>query len=91
MNTVNEQNMLFVRHHYTCDRADTQFWVDYKNNPLPEKLASLYDESGICRIPMSNMEMKEKVAHRLNISSFNWDSWQTIHKGKSNIYTNTLI
>lgn len=91
MLNYNEQNMLFVRHHYTCDRVDTQFWIDYKNLPLPEKLAILYDSLGVCKLPTKNIKVKDKFAHHLNISSFNWDSWQTIHKGKSNIYTNTLI
>lgn len=91
MLNVNEQNMLFVRHHYICDRVDTQFWIDYKNNPLPEKLLSLYDEYGASKIPTNNHKIKEMFAHDLNISAFNWDSWQTIHKGKSKIYSNNLI
>jgi len=88
---VNEQNMLFVRHHYTCGREDTQFWIDYKNKPLPEKLLNFYNSNGKFTIPTNNLKVKQKIAHELNISNFNWDSWNTIHKGKSIIYTNNLI
>jgi tryptophan halogenase len=91
MLNVNEQNMLFVRHHYTCDREDTQFWVDYKNKSLPEKLLNFYNSNGKFTIPTSNLKVKQKIAHELNISNFNWDSWNTIHKGKSLTYTNNLI
>ena len=87
----NEQNLLFVRHHYTCDREDTQFWIDYKNKPLPDKLLKLYNSNGGFNGPIKNIEVKEMFAHESNISTFNWDSWLTIHKGKSKIYNNTLI
>jgi tryptophan halogenase len=87
----NEQNLLFVRHHYTCDREDTQFWIDYKNNPLPEKLLKLYDSNGRFNVPNNNLKVKEKIAHELNISNFNWDSWNTVHRGKNKIYNNTLV
>jgi hypothetical protein len=80
-----------VRHHYTCDREDTQFWVDYKNKSLPEKLLNFYNSNGKFTIPTSNLKVKQKIAHELNISNFNWDSWNTIHKGKSLTYTNNLI
>jgi tryptophan halogenase len=87
----NEQNLLFVRHHYICDRIDTQFWIDYKNNPLPDKLSNIYDTKRRFITPTSNLKVKEMFAHELNISTFNWDSWHTIHKGKSKIYSNNLI
>jgi tryptophan halogenase len=87
----NEQNLLFVRHHYTCDREDTQFWIDYKNNSLPEKLLKLYDSNGRFNVPNNNLKVKEKIAHELNISNFNWDSWNTVHRGKNKIYNNTLV
>jgi tryptophan halogenase len=91
MFNYNEQNMLFVRHHYTCDRLDTKFWVDYKNTPLPDKLAKLYNEQGAFNFPTHNLKVKEMLAHDLNFSNFNWGSWQTIHKGKSGIYTKNLV
>lgn len=35
---INEQNMIFVKYHYMCDRMDSQFWIDNANGPVPEKL-----------------------------------------------------
>jgi tryptophan halogenase len=86
----NEQNMLFVRHHYTCDRYDTKFWKDYKLRRKPKKLLKLYDDNGKF-MNYRNYELKRIFVHKDNISSFNWDSFYTIYKGKSNKYTNLLV
>jgi tryptophan halogenase len=84
MLNINEQNMLFVRHHYTCDRVDTEFWRHYKNLPLPNKLMELYDDNNNFK-NLRNMELKNKLSHNgEGVSNFNWDSWFTIHKGKFN-------
>jgi tryptophan halogenase len=91
MLNINEQNMLFVRHHYTCDRVDTQFWLDYKNNPLPEKLKEFYNPNDNTFKVLRNLQLKDKLAYDVNISSFNWDSWSTVHKGKSKKYMKNLI
>ena len=47
MKSVNEQNMLFIRHHYDCDRNDTEFWKKYKDIDRPELLERLYTDNGI--------------------------------------------
>jgi tryptophan halogenase len=38
MDSINLQNMLFIRHHYNCSRNDTPFWKLYRNTELPERL-----------------------------------------------------
>ena len=43
---ITEQNMLFVRYHYMCDRNDSEFWKFYKNKPLPNKLQNLLKKDG---------------------------------------------
>jgi tryptophan halogenase len=44
VNKVNLQNMLFIRHHYRCNREDTQFWKKYKESTLHQKLNDVYDK-----------------------------------------------
>lgn len=37
-----EQCMLFIRHHYYCNRLDSRFWNDYNKLKLPTKLSQIY-------------------------------------------------
>lgn len=39
----NFQNMMFIRHHYNCDRDDTEFWKMYKFKKIPNTLKEIYD------------------------------------------------
>jgi tryptophan halogenase len=41
INSINLQNMLFIRHHYNCSRNDTIFWKNYKNLELPTELKNI--------------------------------------------------
>ena len=90
MYNVNEQNMLFVRHHYACDRYDTKFWKDYRLRRLPKKLLELYDGSGRF-INNKNRDLRRILGNDTNITVFNEASWWTVHKGKSNKFTKNLI
>jgi hypothetical protein len=40
---LNEQNSMFIRFHYLCERNDTPFWIDAFNAPIPEKLKKMLD------------------------------------------------
>jgi len=40
---INEQNSMFIRFHYLCERNDTPFWIDAFNAPIPEKLKKMLD------------------------------------------------
>ncbi len=93
MFNYNEQNMLFVRHHYHCDRYDTKFWRDYRVRKKPEKLLKIFNEDvlGGQYIAKGNIELQKIFGHTDNISSFHESSWNTIYKGKSNKFKNNLI
>jgi len=86
MFNVNEQNMLFVRHHYNCDRDDTKFWTDYKLNTQPQKLLDLYDENGKFTSPNEESLVKHLTYKGIGVSNFNRGSWYTVHKAKCNLY-----
>ncbi len=90
MFNVNEQNMLFIRHHYTCDRYDTKFWKDYKIRSKPKKLLALYDDSGKF-LNLTNSKLREILGDDVNPISFIDASWYTVYKGKSNNFKSVLI
>jgi tryptophan halogenase len=90
MFNFNEQNMLFIRHHYTCDRYDTKFWRDYKLRRKPKKLLALYDDSGQF-LNLRNGKLREILGTDKNPITFIDASWYTVYKGKSNKFKNILI
>ena len=57
---VLEQNMLFTRYHYLCERNDTQFWRDCTNMPIPNKLKNIIDSNNNL-IPKSNNDLIEML------------------------------
>lgn len=61
---VNLQNMLFIQHHYHCNREDTKFWKKYKVNPLHQKLKDIYVK--ISKNTTNPMEL-------INIFNWNYD------------------
>ena len=42
---VTEQNMMFVRYHYLCERNDTEFWKDCTGMPIPDKLNKILSKN----------------------------------------------
>jgi tryptophan halogenase len=53
VNNLNYQNMMFIRHHYNCNRDDTKFWKEYTNKEIPIELKKIYDSANtedICDI-----------------------------------------
>jgi tryptophan halogenase len=53
VNDLNYQNMMFIRHHYNCNRDDTKFWKEYTNKEIPIELKKIYDSDNtedICDI-----------------------------------------
>jgi len=57
---VLEQNMLFTRYHYLCERNDTQFWKDCTSMPIPNKLKNIIDSNNNL-IPKSNNDLIEML------------------------------
>lgn len=42
---IYEQNLLFIRYHYLCERNDTQFWRDCTSQAIPLKLKKVLDKN----------------------------------------------
>lgn len=95
MYNFNEQNMLFVRHHYTCDRYDTKFWKDYKFRKYPDKLLKLYNEfdSDLDKkyLNLPNWELRKIFSVDINPVLFNEASWYTIYRCKTKKFKNHLV
>lgn len=62
VNSVNKQNMLFIRLHYDCLRNDTLFWKNYKSLELPLELKNI-TKNGL--VSINDNETLKKM---LNIS-----------------------
>tara|TARA_B110000902_G_scaffold266958_1_gene357144 strand:- start:6938 stop:8080 length:1143 start_codon:yes stop_codon:yes gene_type:complete len=80
INSINEQTMLFIRHHYECDREDG-LWGDLSLKfPIPKKLSLITknkrlnvfsDEDLEKHIkPLKHMVFKFKQYEALNINNF---------------------
>jgi tryptophan halogenase len=90
---ITEQNMLFVRYHYMCDRNDTQFWKDYKNVPIPEKLTKLINSDGSIKFNsaeelMKILDIKESPINKLTFMKTNYE---VIYRKNSLKFTNNII
>jgi tryptophan halogenase len=56
---VTEQNMMFVRYHYLCERNDTPFWKDCTQMPIPDKLEKILSKDGSIKIKYDHELLKE--------------------------------
>lgn len=89
---INEQNMLFLRYHYMCDRNDTPFWVDYNNKEIPTKLKNIIDEDKNLIIRSEDELMKAFDMESNNYKIiFALENYKVIYKKNSNKYNNVLI
>jgi tryptophan halogenase len=57
----NKEILSFIRHHYICDKLDTQFWMDLKNNKIPNESSEFYNK---------NMFLKNKDIFNKLINNF---------------------
>lgn len=72
MDSINSQNMLFIRHHYNCSRNDTPFWQLYKNTELPEELKLITKNNFISIKTQEELMKVLKVKNTSNlVFSFN--------------------
>lgn len=90
MFNYNEQNMLFVRHHYVCDRDDTPFWKDYKLREKPKQLLELFNKNGDYINP-KHRDLRKIFGKNVNPSVYHEASWCVVYKGKSNKFKNQYI
>jgi tryptophan halogenase len=56
---VTEQNMMFVRYHYLCERNDTPFWKDCTQMPIPDKLKRILSDDGSIKLNYDQELLKE--------------------------------
>jgi tryptophan halogenase len=56
---VTEQNMLFVRYHYLCERYDTSFWKDCTEMPIPDKLKRILSKDGSIKLKYDHELLEE--------------------------------
>jgi tryptophan halogenase len=90
---INEQNMLFVRYHYMCNREDTKFWKDYKKRSIPKKLSNLLTADGNISVQtnMELMEILETKESSVNELTFFVSNYNTVFKKNSNTFEKSLI
>ena len=88
-----EQNMLFTRYHYLCERKDTQFWKDCTSMPIPTKLKNILNSNNEL-IPKSNIELINMLGLRItkedDITFFPYSYYNISVKNKKRI-KNKLI
>jgi tryptophan halogenase len=90
---ITEQNMLFVRYHYMCDRNDTQFWKDYKNVPIPNKLNKIIKKDNSPNFNSNKeliklLDIKESPINKL---TFLLPNYNIVYRKNSLKFTNNII
>jgi tryptophan halogenase len=55
---IYEQNLMFVRYHYLCERNDTPFWKECTSKPIPPKLKKILDNNNSLTV-RTDMELLE--------------------------------
>lgn len=90
---INEQNLIFIRYHYMCERDDTPFWKYCNSMPLPQKLKNILDKNNAL-IPktddelLSKLELEEVSTNEL---TFFVNNYSTIFKKNKKITKKELI
>lgn len=60
-----EQNMIFIRYHYLCERLDTPFWKKAHSMPIPKKLKNILDENNFMFL-----ENDQQIITKLGLKKF---------------------
>lgn len=68
----NNQNMMFLRHHYNCSRQDSKFWKTYRSKKVPETLEKIYSTFG------KSDDISEILANPDGILTFTKDQYRRI-------------
>ena len=91
-NSINEQNLYFIKYQYMCDRNDTQFWIDQKRVDIPNTLLKMVNRNGELLIK-SNDEIKSilGIVNENRKMVFGFYSYSTIYKKNSKKFGNILI
>lgn len=90
--SINEQNLLFIKYQYMCDRDDSKFWIDQKNVDVPERLLKIVNKNGELLIK-SNDDIKSvfEIVDDTKSVVFGFYSYNTIYKKNSKKFSNVLI
>ena len=90
---INEQNLMFIRYHYLCERNDTQFWKDCTSMPIPPKLKKILDTNNSITI-RTNLELLnafELENVNVNELTFFINNYQAIFKKNKKVNKKELI
>jgi tryptophan halogenase len=90
---IYEQNLMFIRYHYLCERDDTQFWKDCTSMEVPEKLKRILDKNNSINTNtnielLKLFELEETSPNEL---TFFVNNYQTIFKKNKKIIKKELI
>ena len=77
---VTEQNMMFVRYHYLCERNDTLFWRDCIKMPIPDKLNNILLNDGSIKLNYDHelLEAFELTETKVNELTFFVGNYQLV-------------
>jgi len=78
--SINEENMVFLYYHYMCDRNDTDFWKQYNSRNKHPKLLNKITDSNMDFIIHDESVLKSIFKHSL----YNTHTWKTINYGARN-------
>lgn len=90
---INQQNLMFIRYHYLCERNDTHFWRDAFKMPIPSALKNILDDSNSI-IVKNNCELINTMGLKnveQNELTFFVDNYQAIFKKNKKGFNNKLI
>jgi tryptophan halogenase len=90
---IYEQNLLFIRYHYLCERDDTQFWRDCTSMPIPLKLKKILDDNNLINVTndtelLTKLGLEETSSNEL---TFFVNSYLTIFKKNKKKFIKELI
>lgn len=90
---INEQNLMFIRYHYLCERDDTQFWRDCTSMPIPPKLKKILDNNNAIttRTDLDLLNAFELENVDTNELTFFVNNYQTIFKKNKKVNKKELI
>jgi tryptophan halogenase len=90
---IYEQNLMFVRYHYLCERNDTPFWKECTSKPIPPKLKKILDNNNslTVRTDMELLESFELEETSPNELTFFVNNYLTIFRKNKKVLKKDLI
>lgn len=90
---IYEQNLMFIRYHYLCERNDTQFWKDCTSQPIPLKLKKILDKNNSIMVTndielLKSFELEETSPNEL---TFFVNNYLTIFRKNKKVSKKQLL